>query len=313
MKRLNQLSLLFLLLLIPSISWAQLSREEIAKACDDGFNFILATDLGRNGYYDQKTVAHAMGELADEGDAEFVLALGDTFHYIGVESSSDPLWLTNFELVYSHPELQIPWYPVVGNHEYRGNVQALIDYSKVSRRWQMPARYYKLSYKTDETHTLDIFILDTPPLIEKYRTKKKYSDASEQSREAQLQWLEKVLRESTADRKIVVGHHPIFADTSKDESERSDMQRYVFPLLQNYSVDLYVCGHIHNHQHIVKPDVKTNFVVLSSGSKSRKVKAIDGTQFCSPETGFGFISYKSGQLTMYLLDKEGNELYHFTI
>lgn len=96
MKRLNQLSLLFLLLLIPSISWAQLSREEIAKACDDGFNFILATDLGRNGYYDQKTVAHAMGELADEGDAEFVLALGDTFHYIGVESSSDPLWLTNF-------------------------------------------------------------------------------------------------------------------------------------------------------------------------------------------------------------------------
>ena len=48
--------------------------------------------------------------------------------------------MTNYELVYSHPELMIPWYPILGNHEYRGNTQAVLDYSQVCARWEMPAR-----------------------------------------------------------------------------------------------------------------------------------------------------------------------------
>lgn len=34
----------------------------------------------------------------------------------------------------------LEWYPILGNHEYRGNTQAVIDYSKVSRRWVMNER-----------------------------------------------------------------------------------------------------------------------------------------------------------------------------
>lgn len=36
----------------------------------------------------------------------------------------------------------LDWFPVCGNHEYRGNTQAFMDYGKVSRRWMMPAKYY---------------------------------------------------------------------------------------------------------------------------------------------------------------------------
>ena len=39
---------------------------------------------------------------------------------------------------------QCPWYGVLGNHEYRGNTQAMMDYSEISRRWNMPDRYYTL-------------------------------------------------------------------------------------------------------------------------------------------------------------------------
>ena len=78
---------------------------------------FVANDVGRNGHYEQKPFAELMGRMAEEHDVEAILALGDTHHYMGVQSVNDPLWMTNFELIYSHPELQVPWYPVLGNHE----------------------------------------------------------------------------------------------------------------------------------------------------------------------------------------------------
>jgi hypothetical protein len=44
----------------------------------------------------------------------------------------------------------IPWYPILGNHEYRGNTQAVLDYSQVSARWEMPARYYTKVLENDD-------------------------------------------------------------------------------------------------------------------------------------------------------------------
>ena len=53
----------------------------------DTFNFIVANDLGRNGYYDQKPIAEQMGRLAEEIDIEFVAAAGDIHHFEGVALS----------------------------------------------------------------------------------------------------------------------------------------------------------------------------------------------------------------------------------
>ena len=167
-------------------AWAQ---NEIPKG---DINLIVASDLGRNGYYDQKKVAATMGDVAEQIGPDAVLALGDTHHYEGVESVSDPLWMTNYELIYSHPELMVHWYPICGNHEYRGNTQAVIDYSKVSRRWDMPAKYYTKAFKDGDTSLLVVF-LDTPPLIDKYRKKSDtYPDATKQDADAQLKWLDSV-------------------------------------------------------------------------------------------------------------------------
>lgn len=115
------------------------------EALDDHFTFMIASDLGRNGSYDQRPVAEMMGEVAAITGVEFIAALGDVHHLWGVRSVQDPLWLTNFEWTYKHPELMIPWHPVLGNHEYRGNTQAVLDYGTVSRRWEMPGRYYAMT------------------------------------------------------------------------------------------------------------------------------------------------------------------------
>ena len=46
--------------------------------------------------------------------------LGDNFYDSGVTSVTDPLWKTDYFNLYplSKPALQVPWYAIVGNHDY---------------------------------------------------------------------------------------------------------------------------------------------------------------------------------------------------
>ena len=138
-----------------------------ATELDGDVKLMIGSDLGRNGYYEQKPIAELMGKIAGAVGPDAFLALGDTHHCIGIGSVNDPLWMTNYELIYSHPELQVEWCPVLGNHEYRGNTQAVIDYSGVSRRWTMPSRYYSRIFYNDGTRVKVVFI-DTTPIINKY-------------------------------------------------------------------------------------------------------------------------------------------------
>ncbi len=269
-------------------------------------NLFVANDLGRNGYYQQRPIAELMGNMAEEIGPECVLAVGDVHHFNGVVSVDDPLWTSNYELIYAHPELMIDWLPVLGNHEYRGNTQAVLDYAQRSRRWVMPARYYSRVYENDGT-TVRVVMIDTTPLIEKYRNDSiTYPDACKQNNDAQLQWLDATLKAAREDWVIVLGHHPVYAQTSKSDSERADMQRVLLPVLRRYgNVAMYVCGHIHNFQHLRMAGDAIDYVVNSAGSLSRKVKAVDGTQFCSPEAGFSVISANKQSLALYMIDGRG--------
>lgn len=281
---------------------------------DDNFNFIVANDLGRNGYYDQKVIAEEMGHLAENIDIEFVAAAGDVHHFEGVASVDDPLWMTNYELIYSHPELMIDWFPVMGNHEYRGNTQAVLDYDGVSRRWNMPDRYYSKTVDLDNDATLRLLFIDTTPLIDKYHkeAEESYRDVASQDIDRQLQWIDSTLNASAATWTVVIGHHPIYAQTPKDDIEREDMQRRVDPILRKHGVDMYVAGHIHNFQHIKPEGSDVDYVVNSSGSLSREVSPTDGTVFCSSEPGFSVVSASDKKLTLYMLDKHGNILHTVT-
>lgn len=148
--------------------------------------------------------------------------------------------------------------------------------------------------------------IDTSPLIDKYREDtEKYPDAGRQDMEEQLQWIEKTLASSAEKWKIVIGHHPVYADTPKEESERADMRKRLEPLLDRYGVDMYFCGHIHNFQHIQPADSKVDYLVNTSGSLSRKVKTVEGTKFCNPEAGFTVVSMEDSKLSFYLMNGKG--------
>lgn len=305
----KKLFLLVFVAFLSSLATAQISDYSIF---DKKFNFYVANDLGRNGYYDQKPIAELMGVMGEEVGPEFVLAAGDVHHFEGVRSVNDPLWMTNFELIYSHPELMIDWFPVLGNHEYRGNTQAVLDYTHVSRRWTMPARYYTRAFE-DKGTTLRVVWIDTAPMIDKYRNENAtYPDACKQDYEKQLAWIDSVLTAAREDWVIVAGHHPIYAETPKDGSERTDMQNRLDPILRKHKVDMYICGHIHNFQHVRVSGSDIDYITNSSASLSRKVTPIEGTVFCSPEPGFSIVSANKKALELRMIDKKGNVLHTVT-
>ena len=195
---------LLIALAISTISFAQ-TPDQWEKIKGE-INVFMANDLGRNGYYDQKPIAALMGKMAEVIEPECIIAAGDVHHFDGVQSVEDPLWMTNYELIYDHPELMISWLPILGNHEYRGNTQAVMDYSNISRRWCMPNRYYTRVFKEDNT-SIRFVMIDTTPLMSKYRKDSdKYPDACKQDVDQQLQWLDSVLSVAKEEWVIVVGH-----------------------------------------------------------------------------------------------------------
>ena len=128
----KRIVLLILLLSIWSAGCKQSSSETLT--------FIVASDMGRRGVSEQKNIAEIMGRFAEQNRIDFVAVAGDPIHDQGVQSVTDEEWQLKFENVYNAESLQkLPFHVVSGNHEYRGNVQAILDYSDVSGRWNAPA------------------------------------------------------------------------------------------------------------------------------------------------------------------------------
>ena len=191
----------------------------------------------------------------------------------------------------------------------------MLDYSKKSRRWVYDQRYYTRCYEDKKAGvSLRVIFIDTTPLISKYRKDKEtYPDANLQDADRQMAWLDSTLSVAKEQWVLVVGHHPIYAQTGKSDSERKDLQQCLLPILQRHNnVDAYLCGHIHNFQHIRHEGDPIDYIVNSSASLSRDVAPTDGTVFCSPEPGFSVISASKDHLNVYMIDKSGTVIYTVT-
>ena len=69
---------------------------------------------------------------------------------------------------------------------------------------------------------------------------------------------------------------------------------------------MYICGHIHNFQHIRRPGSKTDYVVNTSGSLTRVPHKTEGTIFCSDAAGFSVLTANKKSLNLNMIDKNGN-------
>ncbi len=262
-------------------------------------NIIAVGDTG-GGNDGQKKVADVLAKVVSEENVSFILLLGDNFYGSGVKSTKDKQWKTKFEDIYHHPSLQIPWYPVLGNHDYKRKPEAQVDYSKISNRWIMPARYYTFTKTLEDGTEVQFFALDIMA-IEKRKKK----------RRKQLAWLEEQLDDSRARWKIVFGHHPVYSG-----GKHGDMDfliKHLEPLLIEYKVDLYISGHDHVLE-ALKPIVGVHYLISGAGSGPTAIQQGERDLFATSQLGFALLRVSKDKIDVELIDAEEEKvLYTYAI
>jgi len=315
MKKLEPNRLLLALGVLVCISaTAQTSKPATnqVQVNHQALNFILMGDWGRVGADHQKDVATQMGKTAETADADFVITTGDNFYPEGVVSEFDPLWKYSFEDIYTAFSLQRDWYPVLGNHDYGSNPEAEVAYSKISRRWRMPARYYTEVFNLhgDTTQQALFVFIDTTPLIKGYYRGKGHNVHGQDST-AQLQWIEQTLARTSPNVKwkFVVGHHPMYTGGGRTEgNDTRTIRRQLESVFEKYKVDAYLAGHEHSLQHMVGANGLNHFI---SGAASERTPArmLPISKFSKSEYGFMLVSLTREKFLVQVIDYKGTVLY----
>lgn len=267
---------------------------------EDSYSFLVLGDFGRVGDYYQQDVARELGHATIALEAEFIVSVGDNFYPNGVASTTDYHWISSFETIYKDPSLYTDWYVALGNHDYRGNVQAQIDYSNISRRWNMPARYYSKTFQVNDNEKLLLIVMDTNPYIDSYHENpEKYTGIAAQDTAKQTQWLTEQLKtdDPQVKWKLVVGHHPLYSGGKRKESEDTKLfEKKFVDLFDQHQVDAYICGHEHDLQ-IIKPQGRFTTQFLSgAASEVRASGNREGTIFAAAEPGFMAFSIVDGKM-----------------
>lgn len=274
-------------------------------------SFLAMGDWGRNGEFHQRDVSRQMAIAAQTLDAQFILALGDNFYPNGVASTADPQWRASFEDIYTAHALGIDWYVALGNHDYHGNPQAELDYSRLSRRWRLPSRYYAVTKRVGGGVTAEFFFIDTSPFIKDYRAEPENYAVATTDTVAQRKWLDSSLAASTAKWKFIVGHHNVYSGGKRPVLE--DMEQLLVPRLAKYGVTAYICGHEHQLEHIVPKGSSAHYFISGAASETRPAVGMDGTRFVSSRSGFFAMSLTPDTLIVQAVDFEGRMLYRTAI
>ncbi len=193
---------------------------------NSGLNFFILGDWGHNVpanvsesgvAFEQQIIADQMGIAGDQIKPSFIVAVGDNFYEAGPANTTDPIWQNYYRSVYTAPSTYVPWYPILGNHDYYigGSPQAQIDYYYEQRddRWTFPDYQYTKTWSVPGTSkTLEIVFINTVPLCpESSQDKIGWPNTTQAITliwQPVAQWIKNALAASTADYLIVAGKQP---------------------------------------------------------------------------------------------------------
>ncbi|KAF2305697.1 hypothetical protein GH714_007613 [Hevea brasiliensis] len=249
-----------------------------------------------------------MGIIGEKLDIDFIISTGDNFYDDGLTGVDDPAFYESFTKIYTAPSLQKQWYCVLGNHDYRGDVEAQL--SPVLR--EMDSKWLCLRSFIVDTEIADFFFVDTTPFVDKYFTEKdhNYDWSGVTPRQSYLlnllKDLDKSLKESTAKWKIVVGHHTI--KSAGHHGNTQELNSQLLPILLENDVDLYINGHDHCLEHISSSESPLQFLTSGGGSKAWKgdVDWWDPKEMKFYFDGQGFMSVEITQTQMGVIGEELN-------
>lgn len=202
--------------------WGEVLSFQTAPGAETPFAFAVISDTQGNPQVSGRVAEHAWGLRPN-----FLLHPGDLVSTGTVKQQ----WLEHFFSSMKPLLERVALFPVLGNHER--DARFYYDYMS------LPAPEY---YYTFEYGNAQFFMLDS---------NRKVAPGSEQ-----YAFLERELKRSEAEWKIVCYHHPAYTSDENDygntwygPSTRGDLRtRELVPLFDEHGVDIVWNGHIHSYE-----------------------------------------------------------------
>lgn len=227
----------------------------------------------------------------------------------------------SFHDVYSAASLDIPWYPILGNHDYHVDPTAQIErsFEEDETMWTFPSRYYVYNYTLSDGAIVSVVNIDTQLIDTDHDdTTIIYEDKNwRRTRSNHLDWIDETLLEQSkyATWLIVTGHYPIYSVGVNGDN--SVLLKYLSPILTKHKVHMYIAGHDHNNQYATMDD-GICYVVCGQGA-GRGPFGAEGVKFygiskSSPfqkffisESGFAYGEVDSSTFNVTFVDVHGNK------
>lgn len=249
---------------VAALIWGlQLAHAAIAA---ENVHVLSVGDWGSaalGGYHlkNAQNTAAAMQVYLKEHTPDLVLNTGDNFYYCGIQNGSDPQINEDFVALFG--SINVPWYNILGNHDYGFNPDAQLWLNQTIPGWVMDGRYYHRRVVLRDGLVLNVIALDTNPCVADYRGDDRakwdpcglqyptcepvpdecrfHENIVQQDCAAQLAWFRATLDSIDADREwvFVLGHH------KANEINVDNFQA----LISDPRVHLYLNGHTHNLEH----------------------------------------------------------------
>ena len=317
------------------------SVPDVDLAEGEKLRFVVMGDSGSDTDIQEK-VSEAVKEVCGHlGGCHFALMLGDNIYPSGAERVSDLQFCSKFECPYE--DLDFPFFMALGNHDYGGRGigyefwkgQVQIDYTNhtiqcacdpnnpdilqsFSGKWKMPAHHYRFKVEdANGTPLVAFFAIDTNSIY--YRNPW-----------LQRWWLSHSLARSSAKWKIVYGHHtflsngqhgnagnyenvgnlPLPPDVPTSIVDGQPIKEFFDEVILG-KVHLYLAGHDHNRQWLVKPECHMDFIVSGNASRRTDLKHWDTNQTIhESDQGGGFVlmevSSNSSMSIKFFSENPGN-------
>ncbi|DAZ99252.1 TPA: hypothetical protein N0F65_008119 [Lagenidium giganteum] len=237
--------------------------------------------------YAQDNVAALLGQSAQLLKPKAVLGHGDSFYWSGLnENDAEQRFQSTFEDKYKDPALNVPWFNVMGNHDYGGSLGLHLPNDN---RWVLKDYYYKQTIDSGDV-SVDVSNVDTnlgrahemccqcggyssvqDPACKKVgRGDAKCAggdtgmfdacmDKLSSWTECSLQRMQADATASTATWKVVNSHYSPFYHLPAEQSTRW------MNAMKEGGVQLFVSGHLHADGIDYAPNAKATFVTNGAG------------------------------------------------
>lgn len=245
----------------------------------------------------QKAVFEQTKKSCAQYGCDFGLTLGDNFYPRGMKSVDDPKWASVYEPTLG--SLDLPLYVTLGNHDYRGSLQALYDYGKKDPDWILPANHYSIR-STGALPLLEIFVIDT-------------KDFDPEAQE----WLSGAVKHSKAQWKLLALHHPLLNNGTQHPSDQMDIYDDLRPIICG-RIDAILAGHEHIFSHLQDTENECrqdHFVIGTGGRELYGILPEDKVEarvlYTEASLGLALVEAKATELRLRFIRSDAKETYKY--